>query len=186
MRGRANFARPHAVPLSLPPGFAIVSFPQPLLPASIARVSPPRWNKSIKKSDILQGLFAKNRLKYAHLSLFPGKSDKLSEKALFRAQAEEKQFRPSGNRPENPQIFRFPQSFSPSMKIRRFSWGASKSFLTRGRFFPAKAHTRRRNLCALLTDMDGKCYGKRGIKNGLACAAQFVFFHGRSENHAVL
>ena len=180
--------RPAPCRSPFPPSGICDSFIPPTPPPGFrcAGSHPPRWNKSIKKSDILQGLFAKNRLKYAHLSLFPGKSDKLSEKALFRAQAEEKQFRPSGNRPENPQIFRFPQSFSPSMKIRRFSWGASKSFLTRGRFFPAKAHTRRRNLCALLTDMDGKCYGKRGIKNGLACAAQFVFFHGRSENHAVL
>ncbi len=47
------------------------------------------------------------------------------------AQAEEKQFRPSGNRPENPGIFRFPQSSPPSMKIRRFSWCVSKSLLTR-------------------------------------------------------
>ena len=29
------------------------------------------------------------------------------------AQAEEKQFRPSGNRPENREIFRFPQLSSP-------------------------------------------------------------------------
>ncbi len=47
------------------------------------------------------------------------------------AQAEEKQFLPSGNRPENPEIFRFPQLPSPSRKIRRFSWSVSKSFLTR-------------------------------------------------------
>ena len=44
------------------------------------------------------------------------------------AQAEEKQFRPSGNRPENREIFRFPQLFSPSMKIHRFSWSVTKSF----------------------------------------------------------
>ena len=43
-------------------------------------------------------------------------------------QAEEKQFLPSGNRPENPEIFRFPQLPSPSRKIRRFSWSVSKSF----------------------------------------------------------
>ena len=50
------------------------------------------------------------------------------------AQAQEKQFLPSGNRPENPQIFRFPLASSPSMKIHRFSWCVSKSFFdTQGR-----------------------------------------------------
>ena len=49
------------------------------------------------------------------------------------AQAEEKQFRPSGNRPENPGIFRFPQISSSAMKIRRFSWSVSKNFDTQGR-----------------------------------------------------
>ena len=47
------------------------------------------------------------------------------------AQAQEKQFLRSGNRPENREIFRFPQSFSPSMKIHRFSWSVSKSFFDR-------------------------------------------------------
>ncbi len=46
------------------------------------------------------------------------------------AQAQEKQFRPSGNRPENPQIFRFPQTSPSSMKIRRFPWRLPKDFDT--------------------------------------------------------
>ncbi len=46
------------------------------------------------------------------------------------AQAEEKQFLRSGNRPENREIFRFPQGFSSSMKIQGFSWSVSKGFDT--------------------------------------------------------
>ena len=49
------------------------------------------------------------------------------------AQAQEKQFLRSGNRPENREIFRFPQGSSSSMKILGFSWSVSKDFDTHGR-----------------------------------------------------
>ena len=68
-----------------------------------------------------------------------------SRSVFSGAQAQEKQFLPSGNRPENPEIFRFPQSFSPSMKIHRFSWSVSKSFFDTQK--PERVHAPRFKFC---------------------------------------